>query len=131
MSNEFLTAGLYWIKTFNEKVKEKSWVIKLLNLLNEFETPQSWVVFNSYDSYDGTFYWVDCDWETEIAWSDAYVFSNRFQFISRLIEQNKIDIDKLEKAVLKENLIRKFDEWLLMILAIKDEPIRFLISILK
>ena len=131
MADEFTKAALYWIKTFNKKVKEKIWMQKLIELLNEFETPQSWVVFKSYDDYDGTFYWVDIDGETEIAWSDSYICGKRFQWIKWLVENDKIDLDKLEKKVLKENLIRKFDEWLLMLLAIQDEPIRFLCEILK
>jgi len=103
---------------------------KLVELLNEYETPQSWVVFKSYDNYDGTFYWVDCDGKTEIAWSDSLIISKKFWFIKWLVENEKIKWD--EKFYLED------DEWLfgtyeclLMQLAIQDEPINFLISILK
>ena len=99
---------------------------KLINLLNEFETPQSWVVFKSYDDYDGTFYWVDIDGETEIAWSDSMILSKRFQFVERLLENDKIDFDKYPQIMEYWDL-----ESLLMYLSIQDEPINFLISILK
>ena len=65
------------------------------------------------------------------ALSETVLVSRNYWFIKRLVENDKIDIDKLEKKVLKENLIRKFDEWLLMLLAIQDEPIRFLCEIIK
>ena len=110
---------------------------KLINLLNEFETPQSWVVFKSYDDYDGTFYWVDIDGETEIAWSDSMILSKRFQWVKWLVENDKIDRDK----ELKENwLFRKYFydleyvknyDRLVMWLSVEDEPIEFLTSILK
>jgi hypothetical protein len=131
MGYEFTKAALYWIKTFNKKVKEKIWMGKLVELLNEYETPRSWIVFKSYDDYDWTFYWVDCDWETEVAWSDSYICGKRFWWVEWLVENDKINLDKLEKKVLKENLIRKFDEWLLMLLSISDTPIEDLILYLK
>ena len=136
MADEFTKAALYWIKTFNRKVKEKIWMEKLIELLNEFETPQSWVVFKSYDDYDGTFYWVDIDGETEIAWSDSYICGKRFQWVKWLVENDKIDTEsycritsierKWEKDVYRDEV-----DSLLMLLAIQDEPIRFLCEILK
>ena len=69
------------------------------------------------------------DTESEIL-TDT-VISNRYGFIKRLVDNDKIDLDKLEKKVLKENLIRKFDEWLLMLLSISNSPIDDLISYLK
>ena len=116
---------------------------KLIELLNEFETPQSWVVFKSYDDYDWTFYWVDCDWETEIAWSDSFVCGKRFWWIEWLVENDKIDRDNQALQYAKSDLSKFFTEWkdknwmsddyamLLMLLAIQDEPIRFLCDILK
>lgn len=120
---------------------------KLINLLNEFETPQSWIVFKSYDDYDGTFYWVDIDWETEIAWSDSLICSKRFQWVKWLVENDKIDIVKVYENLTNYEIeirIRAVKELLenneedtiaylklLMLLAIQDEPINFLISILK
>ena len=134
MADEYLTAALYGMKRFNElsskKVKELMWVEKLIELLNEYETPHSWIVFKSYDNYDGTFYWVDCDGEMEIAWSDSLIISKKYWFIQWLVENEKIEWD--EKFYLED------DDWLfgtyeclLMLLAIQDNPIEFLISILK
>ena len=138
MADEYLKTALYGIKTFNKKVEEKVWMIKLLDLLNEYETPRSWIVFKSYDDYDWTLYWVDCDWETEIAWSDAIVCWKRFWFINRLIENDKIDTEKFYKK--SHKIISDYDlrwdyEWLeselIMILSIQEDLIKFLISILK
>ena len=63
--------------------------------------------------------------------AESIILNKKFWFIKWLVENDKIDLDKLEKKVLKENLIRKFDEWLLMLLSIQDEPIRFLCEIIK
>lgn len=133
-----------------EKWREKTEKIwKLLKLLNEYETPRSWVVYKSYDDYDWFFYWVDCDWETEIAWSDSLICSKKFWWIQWLVENDKIDIDAY-KTVYSGDLDKRktltmssgWDEFyqvtehwayesLLMLLAIQPEPIEFLISILK
>ena len=153
MVDEFTKAALYWIKTFNKKVKEKIWMMKLIELLNEFETPQSWIVFKSYDDYDGTFYWVDIDGETEIARSDSYICGKRFQWVKWLVENDKIEWEtiwnyqsrtklrtlthtawlwhdaewKSELEYIKET----FTDGLLMLLSISDTPIEDLILYLK
>jgi hypothetical protein len=65
------------------------------------------------------YYWWgdDCDYE-------AYLISKKYWFIKWLVENEKIDENKIFN-----------DCWLyysvLMKLAIQDEPIKFLISILK
>lgn len=110
---------------------------KLLNLLNEFETPHSWVVFKSYDDYDWTFYWIDCDWETEIAWSDSMILSKRFQFVERLVKNNKINRRRIKNnqdyAEYLWNLpIEEYKvEILLMLFSIADEPIDYLCCIIR
>ena len=108
---------------------------KLLVLLNEFETPKSWIVFKSYDDYDWTFYWIDCDWETEVAWSDALICSKKNLFIKWLFDEDKIDWSKFHKYSFykKDNkFIQYYDlESLLMALSISDTPIEDLISYLK
>ena len=91
---------------------------KLIELLNEFD--ENWKIWKNW-----LYKWEEYDPREE------YIISKNFWFIKWLVEKDKIDFDKLEKKVLKENLIRKFDEWLLMLLAIQDEPIRFLCEILK
>lgn len=110
---------------------------KIIKLLNEFETPRSWVVFKSYDDYDWTFYWVDCDWETEIAWSDSMILSKRFQFVEWLVKNKKIDRWWVENngdyAEYLCNL--SFEEYgveiLLMLFSIADEPIDYLCNLLR
>jgi len=111
---------------------------KLIELLNEYETPRSWIVFKSYDDYDWTFYWVDCDWETEIAWSDSYICSKKFWFIEWLVENEKINEEKVKKEA-EYYWTDEYDVYvwyvfyhrLLMLLSIQDKPIKDLISYLK
>ena len=120
---------------FRQMTKEKeSWLTKLIELLNEYVEKH-----NKSDLY----YKFELEnWElycyndvSDVLWTmqdEAMVIcSKKYWFIKWLVENEKIDLDKLEKKVLKENLIRKFDEWLLMLLSIQDEPIEFLVSILK
>lgn len=64
------------------------------------------------------------------------VFSKSFGFIKWLVENNKIDFGKLimikdeeQKAIVDIDNSR--DNTLLMLLAIQDKPIEFLISVLK
>ena len=132
------------------KEKKESWIAKLIELLNEYHHFNSDLIYYWWDEeYERVYFhselpekekeklrkagiyneeddWVDEDW----IW-DEWICSKKFWFIGWLVENDKIDIDKLEKKVLKENLIRKFDEWLLMLLAIQNEPIDFLCEILK
>lgn len=116
--------------------KKESWIEKVLSLLNEFETPRSWVVFKSYDDYDGTFYWVDCDGETEIAWSDSMILSKRFGFVEWLVENKKINRWRIEnnqdyaEYLCNLPIEEYWVEILLMIFAIADEPIDYLCSLL-
>lgn len=124
-------------------MKEKIWIEKLIKLLNEYETPRSWVVYKSYDDYDWFFYWVDCDWETEIAWSDSLICSKKFWRIWRLIENKKLKSYRAYRDFISQNYV-EFENWavipsvnwqlydsVLCWLAIQDEPIRFLCEILK
>ena len=99
---------------------------KLLNLLQEFYWENR--RFSNDDWLLTMTNWVE---NLSGAYAQTYIISLKGGFIKWLVENDKIDIDKLEKKVLKENLIRKFDEWLLMLLAIQDEPIRFLCEIIK
>ena len=103
---------------------------KLLELLNEYLSPFSWYIhYHNKNEFKRTPTKSAVEWDRML--QDEYICSKKFWFIKWLIENDKIDIDKLEKKVLKENLIRKFDEWLLMLLSISDTPIEDLISYLK
>ena len=118
---------------------------KLIELLNEYEKVREMEIWTfelgkipyrewSLDMWDLVFEpnykdkkYEDCIWDT----ANSVLISKSFWFIKWLVENDKIDLDKLEKKVLKENLIRKFDEWLLMLLSISDTPIEDLVSYLK
>ena len=54
------------------------------------------------------------------------LISKKYQFIERLVKNDKIDMSKLDSRYSKVEY-----EPLLMLLAIQDEPIDFLLSILK
>ena len=112
---------------------------KLIELLNKYLF-ELWrkTIIESYrkDSLEDvrwTFRWI-VEWKKDFPYTSIWgieVISKKFWFIKWLVENDKIDLDKLEKKVLKENLIRKFDEWLLMLLSISDTPIEDLVSYLK
>lgn len=109
---------------------------KLIELLNEYKEEKN--ICNT-----------DMDWQLEI-WNYRYVSypcaerlcSKEYGFIKWLVDNDKIDYMKLyngwciEKVFYFEGEIDhaeefKSEEKLLMLLAIQDEPIEFLISILK
>ena len=103
---------------------------KLVKLLNEFEKS----------------IWFKPDWKVEgngVALRQSYygtmisemvVINKKNWFIQWLVDNDKIDYKKLVEDntwnILKENWWTN-DIALLMLLAIQDEPIEFLISILK
>ena len=63
------------------------------------------------------------------------LISKSFWFIKWLVDNDKIDLDKLLKGI-KENKIYCWKWWkvsnmLLMLLSIQDNPIEYLVSILK
>ena len=116
---------------------------RLVALLNEYEKERkSWFTWRSIDSYDNCVYGVDCDWETEITmYSDLY--SKQYWFIKWLVDNDKVDwnfIDyaeihrtkrELESNYQPEDIERQYYEKLLMLLSIQDNPIEFLISVLR
>ena len=113
-----------------------NWIKKLIELLNQFEKErESWFTWRSIDSYDNCVYGVDCDWETEITmYSDLY--SKYYWFIKWLVDNDKIKFNKNRYKRRIEELNRgwrPFEEYelLLMALSIQDNPIEFLVSILK
>lgn len=69
-------------------------------------------------------------------YTDEYIISKHYGFIKWLIDNDRIDFSRGGKY--SEKSIEEFDwllrddiDWLIMLLAIQDEPIEFLISILK
>ena len=108
---------------------------KLIELLNEYE---KWDVWSYDEEMWMPYYWWgdDCDYDT-------YLISKKYWFIKWLVENDKIDRDNQALQYAKSDLSKFFAEWkdknwmsddyamLLMLLAIQDEPIRFLCEILK
>ena len=90
---------------------------KLIELLNEYEK--------------------ESKLKSEIFWekSEFIVISKKFWFIKWLVENDKIDIQKMEEkseyTFIKNGWGEHIIEDVLMLLSIQDETINFLISILK
>lgn len=121
-------------------MEEKIW--KLIELANQYEIEKEkseWVNvdayvefkwdynYNRFVRYDETDHWEwdNLYWDTAV----AYLISKSFWFIKWLVENDKIDKDKFICSY--EHYISKLDDAIIARLAIQDEPIRFLISILK
>ena len=116
---------------------EEIWMEKLIELLNEFRPTVSCANFKEhYEFIDDDIYlireWMDGEEEQ----FPMYVCYKKGDFIKWLVENDKIDIEsycritsierKWEKDVYRDEV-----DSLLMLLAIQDEPIRFLCEILK
>lgn len=95
---------------------------KLIELLNEYRNKELWYNVPEWEEYE---IWV----------SEDKLISKRFGFIRWLVDNDKIElptscaIDKNNDY--SEREIKSDYESLLMLLAIQDEPIELLISILK
>lgn len=121
---------------------------KLIKLLNERGNKMlPWVP--EYYSKWGNIYLkfkAPLSWEWKI--ENEVICGKRYEFIKWLVENDKIDIKKLiikgemrswwdfdnkkwDEETWEESWNKYFSELCLMILAIQDEPIEFLISILK
>ena len=141
-----------WKLLEKEKGKEKFWMEDLVWLLNRYHS-FPWFQY-CYDGIDKRIYiQKNYPWfETQEEWVDnEWIISKRFGFIQRLVEQDKIDRDKIW---FKKWLSWEYDNWiafvhnydndtykvsefyspylqLLMLLSISDTPIEDLISYLK
>lgn len=114
---------------------------KLINLINEHQKekhPDG--VYLEVVAYRDWIFWSDCCCTSSVM-DEIHLISKNYWFIEWLVENNKIDFEKPiwefankyklivpDSFYLKE--LSKEDE-LLMLLAIQDNPIEFLISILK
>ena len=104
---------------------------KLIELLNEYSKIRKynnaeiveWVEHTKWNLYWR--YW-------ENTWSYMVVISKEYGFIDWLIENEKIDLDKIKLfSIFKEDRYYNAYQSILMALSISDTPIEFLISILK
>lgn len=138
---EYTAAVLYGINQFNEKIKKPVGMMKLLNLLNEYQNVKE----NGYKWENNWWELVEIDEEYlpvlayEYNWfhvidkeAIAILISKQYGFIRWLVDSDRIDFDRL-----KISYIYHDEEWdrekeLLMQLAIADNPITdLLFKILK
>lgn len=108
---------------------------KIIGLLNEY-TKQSYDDYSFFKYIEPThsFYISDDGYESYIP--EETILSKRFGFISWLVENDKIDTrkideDRLETIQYSEKERVTICDWLLMLLSIQDEPMNFLIPLLK
>jgi hypothetical protein len=126
-------------------MKEKIWIEKLVELLNEYDSSNWWKETDE---------WIDNIWKIYEFHSELQIISKKYWFIEWLVENDKIDYEKIWTKIWMEYHKAYFPinkywyvydmemgsissaeysdyESLLMLLAIQDEPIRFLCEILK
>ena len=121
--------------------KKESWIEKLIELLNEFE-PYIASDWEHRDNLWGYAYqWHSAVFPKELA--ESYIISARYWFIKWLVDNDKIDFDTIPNKIkeiwmpilIQWEIQYWFDSsdlyWLLMVLSIQDNPIEFLVSILK
>lgn len=122
---------------------------KLLNLLNEhahtyaehYDDTWEEITITFTWHYDQCFHYTVDDKEWIQTLVDDVVISKRFWFIKWLVDNEKIDLDKIPTRMKYRLHQYKTELWwygrideyseLLMLLSIQDEPIKFLVSILK
>ena len=117
-------------------MKEKIWIEKLIELLNEYEQEEwcwglkYWKLHNKY--YD------DYDQKDE----EIRLISKWYGFIKWLVENNKINKDLISRVLIRAYVSPKtmvslecefydYYESLLMLLSISDTPIEDLVSYLR
>ena len=127
--------------------KKESWIAKLVELLNEYEIEKEkaertdvdvYVEFEwGYTNYNWLTRWDKTDqWEWDNLYWDtavAYLISKSFWFIQWLVDNDKIDIRKLENKDAEYSFHYSFEDYevLLMLLSISDTPIDGLLLYLK
>jgi len=109
---------------------------KLLQLLNEYLWQSEIVAIDQEIEWGRDIFFENEDWFHA---EEAEIISKKFWFIERLVENDKIILQKgIIRRVEYDNYwvledIHRYSayESILMYLAIQDDPIEFLISILK
>lgn len=110
---------------------------KLIKLLNEFTEEKKseyrfTEIINDWDFFlINKTYGINQDW----LWYET-IISKKFLFISRLLKNNKINVNKVKSRMLQVFELRfqeyaTYENVLLMLLSISDNPISDLISYLK
>ena len=111
---------------------KENWIEKLIKLLNEYERE----TVNDKEFFGYT--------EEIVNLRKEYLISKSFGFIKWLVNNDKIEIHKIDTIMIKSNRQYKWidkttkqrvddnmENVLLMLLSIQDNPIEFLVSILK
>ena len=110
---------------------------KLLQLLNEYLWQSGIVAIDQEIEWGRDIFFENVDWFHA---EEAEIISKKFWFIERLVNKDRINYYKVGEIVdtykwsLREKAYVVSDcvvESMLMILAIQDDPISFLISVLK
>lgn len=107
---------------------------KLLNLLNEFKEGKSF----KFTKYDEKYWMFDTNLNTNgnTSLPEETITSKKFWFIQWLVGMAKIDYEAWHKVFIGSHYFDNVSdlleyEVLTMYLSIQDDPIEFLISILK
>jgi hypothetical protein len=114
-------------------MKEKIWIEKLVELLNEYDSSNWWKETDE---------WIDNIWKIYEFHSELQIISKKYWFIKWLVENDKIDLWQklfnLTKNDNRKSIIYDLDNndfsWedtFLMLLSISDTPIEDLVSYLK
>ena len=102
---------------------------KLIELLNEYENDISLWGLADWREFDWNLHYYS-NYKDEYVFDNVYyrIISKNFWFIKRLVDNNKINLDEIERYGF---FWYTYYKSLLMLLAISDNPIGFLISVLK
>lgn len=107
---------------------------KLLNLLNEFKEGKSF----KFTKYDEKYWMFDTNLNANgnTSLPEETITCKKFWFIQWLVGTDKIDIQWAKNLLYESEIFNPLPytdlaERLIMYLAIQDDPIEFLISILK
>ena len=106
-------------------------LIELVYYYNfEVKTFEVWIWLPNSDT---DYYWWTIDKEKEIRKYKLMIISKEYWFIKWLVDNDKIDFEKLEKLHKFNDILylRTAYYGLLMLLSIQDNPIEFLCSVLK
>ncbi len=123
MENLLKLLKQYWKRTFNDEILLRIYYEEKTDCFCWMYQPRPWMKLEQGQML-----------ETPV------VFSKSFGFIKWLVDNDKIDYEKVDKSWNDEmsfvdfkldNIMEIRIKVVLMLLAIQDEPIEFLISILK
>ena len=112
----------------------------LKDLQIEDNDPQRMKFVDYFNEFRKEVFWERSPFEYENRFDNVHIISKNMWFIKRLVEKDRIDLDKIN--ILAEVIdLWKLEEYrldlhswidsVIMILAIQDDPITFILKILK